>query len=367
MQKVVPLGLLTPTTSTFPPFQQPSMALSRCGASLRGAPVEQPMESFPFSRQFLRVRRARLSPGCSSRRSQNSSPPVGQPVWDSPLLPSHLLPPTDTLRSPRRHRSTVVYFPSSSCRTFSSSPSPSVPELPSAHTFSWPLSLRLSASVLDSNPRSFPSSPFPATISFPLDAPVSSGSRAFPLCGSSSELQSGSLLSDTVKPSFVWRSPVDPVPVLCLRQTRTAGQGDREKCVISKPPQRQIGEGIRAGGPLSRIKQMRHPLSPVVPPTAFSVHTPYLGPLRAPQVEQPDEASSRFVSAAESREFEWWQNSGEKGELREPSMRVRETADASIQCSDRKRKILNGTEYIRRKSSHRGRIKRGSQAPAFKR
>ncbi|PFH31329.1 hypothetical protein BESB_027640 [Besnoitia besnoiti] len=45
----------------------------------------------------------------------------------------------------------------------------------------------------------------------------------------------------------------------------------------------------------------------------------------------------------------------------------RGTEEGSMWCSDRKRKILNGTEYIRRKSSHRGRIKRGSQAPAYKR
>ena len=31
--------------------------------------------------------------------------------------------------------------------------------------------------------------------------------------------------------------------------------------------------------------------------------------------------------------------------------------------SDRKRKILNGTEYIRRKTGYRGRIRRGRQAP----
>lgn len=35
--------------------------------------------------------------------------------------------------------------------------------------------------------------------------------------------------------------------------------------------------------------------------------------------------------------------------------------------SDRKRKILNGTEYIRRKTGYRGKIRRGRQAPAYPR
>lgn len=37
--------------------------------------------------------------------------------------------------------------------------------------------------------------------------------------------------------------------------------------------------------------------------------------------------------------------------------------DAIHLFSDRKRKILNGTEYIRRKTGYRGRIRRGRQAP----
>ncbi|ETW35264.1 hypothetical protein PFAG_04034 [Plasmodium falciparum Santa Lucia] len=35
--------------------------------------------------------------------------------------------------------------------------------------------------------------------------------------------------------------------------------------------------------------------------------------------------------------------------------------------SDRKRKIMNGTEYIRRKTGYGGRIRRNRQAPAYKR
>lgn len=45
------------------------------------------------------------------------------------------------------------------------------------------------------------------------------------------------------------------------------------------------------------------------------------------------------------------------------------STDALVSCetpqlfSDRKRKVLNGTEYIRRKTGYRGRIRRGRQAP----
>ncbi|KOB89554.1 hypothetical protein PFDG_05103 [Plasmodium falciparum Dd2] len=35
--------------------------------------------------------------------------------------------------------------------------------------------------------------------------------------------------------------------------------------------------------------------------------------------------------------------------------------------SDRKRKIMDGTEYIRRKTGYGGRIRRNRQAPAYKR
>ncbi|CAI7723707.1 conserved Plasmodium protein, unknown function [Plasmodium vivax] len=41
---------------------------------------------------------------------------------------------------------------------------------------------------------------------------------------------------------------------------------------------------------------------------------------------------------------------------------------AQVRCfSDRKRKIMNGTEYIRRKTGYGGRIRRNRQAPAYKR
>lgn len=62
-----------------------------------------------------------------------------------------------------------------------------------------------------------------------------------------------------------------------------------------------------------------------------------------------------------------------QGEAENPDRCAPSVADCighlseAVSCSDRKRKILNGTEYIRRKSAHRGRIKRGSQAPAYKR
>ena len=39
------------------------------------------------------------------------------------------------------------------------------------------------------------------------------------------------------------------------------------------------------------------------------------------------------------------------------------SSSSSQLLSDRKRKILNGTEYIRRKTGYRGRIRRGRQAP----
>lgn len=46
-----------------------------------------------------------------------------------------------------------------------------------------------------------------------------------------------------------------------------------------------------------------------------------------------------------------------------PSTGALESCETPLLFSDRKRKVLNGTEYIRRKTGYRGRIRRGRQAP----